>query len=586
MSHNLEQEGSVVKSFGLFPRPLVLCRPQKDKVRPRLELLETRALPSVTNVLVNNVAEDTSAQDTQSETSVALLPGGGVIAAFNDSEEFVGANHFTGYGVSTDGGTTFTDKGGLPTSSTGDGGDPSLAVDQVHGVTYFSTLSFTSVNRIQVFKSTDGGNTFAAPVNAFPGTPTFNQLDKDWLTVDNFAGKGQGAVYATTTSFGSTTSILFSRSFNQGKFFGPLHGHVIASGVVQGSNVVVGPDHSIYVFWLDQTSGSQIKMSKSTDFGTTFSTPTTVTTLKTTGGNGDLGLKGGFRTNTFPQAAVNPATGAIYLVVDDKGIAAGDRSDAYFTQSTDGGTTWSPLQRLNDDTTTNDQWFPAIAVTPDGSHVGVFWYDRRLDPTNNLIDRFGTIGTVSGSTVTFGANFRVTDTSFPVVIRQDPVIVSTYMGDYDQAVADNSFFYTTWGDNRLADHAHTHNPDVRLAKVPLTGPGAVPADLTHLLRSSETGGLAQTVASQSPLTRAVAVHSTPGADFDTGSGQPAAHALPLPRRAASVETVAVSLAGSPKTDLVSSSHDLPAGIRQAIQTHLIDQFWAISWGEDGSGWTW
>jgi hypothetical protein len=54
-------------------------------------------------------------------------------------------------------------------------------------------------------------------------------------------------------------------------------------------------------------------------------------------------------------------------------------------------------------------------VTPDGGHVGLFWYDRRLDPANNLIDRFGAIGTVSDHTVSFAPNFRVTDVSFPAI---------------------------------------------------------------------------------------------------------------------------------------------------------------------------
>ncbi len=118
---------------------------------------------------------------------------------------------------------------------------------------------------------------------------------------------------------------------------------------------------------------------------------------------------------------------------------------------------------MNDDATSNDQWQPAIAVTPDGADVGVFWYDRRLDPANSLIDRYGAIGTVSGSTVAFGANFRISDTSFPAVYGQDPVVNPSYMGDYDQAAADNNFFYTTWGDNRDTGQG----PNVRLAKIPI-----------------------------------------------------------------------------------------------------------------------
>src|SRR5262249_7342207 len=153
----------------------------------------------------------------------------------------------------------------------------------------------------------------------------------------------------------------------------------------------------------------------------------------------------------------------------DQANGSADRGDAFFTQSADGGATWSKPLRLNDDATPNDQWMPALAVTPDGSHLGVFWYDRRLDPANNLIDRFGAIGTASGPSVPCAATSRVPDVSFPPVVNQDPAFgpTSTYMGDYDQAAADNGFFYTTWGDNRLGDAFFAHQPDVRLAKVPV-----------------------------------------------------------------------------------------------------------------------
>src|SRR5262249_16261298 len=42
------------------------------------------------------------------------------------------------------------------------------------------------------------------------------------------------------------------------------------------------------------------------------------------------------------------------------------------------------------------------------------------------------------------------------------------MGDYDQAVADNSYFYTTWGDNRLSDAFFANQPDMRFAKIPIS----------------------------------------------------------------------------------------------------------------------
>jgi hypothetical protein len=188
--------------------------------------------------------------------------------------------------------------------------------------------------------------------------------------------------------------------------------------------------------------------------------------LATTGVNGDLGLGGGFRTNSFPHAVVNPVTGAIYVAFNNKG-AGTDSADIFFTQSRDFGTTWSAPVRVNDDSTTNDQWQPMLAVMPNGQNLFISFYDRRLDPANSLIDVFGTIGRISDGVVTFEPNFRITTGSFPVVIGQDPAVNAIYMGDYDQAVADDNFFYVTWGDNRLANPnfaAHTHQPDVRFAK--------------------------------------------------------------------------------------------------------------------------
>src|SRR5215471_7169137 len=103
------------------------------------------ATPPPTNVLVNNLAEDLGAQDTQSETTLVLGSGSNIVVGFNDSGSVVPpppTNHFTGYSLSTDGGLTFTDKGRLPASVNGDAGDPVLARDTSSGTIYFSTLTF------------------------------------------------------------------------------------------------------------------------------------------------------------------------------------------------------------------------------------------------------------------------------------------------------------------------------------------------------------------------------------------------------------------------------------------------------------
>jgi hypothetical protein len=71
------------------------------------------------------------------------------------------------------------------------------------------------------------------------------------------------------------------------------------------------------------------------------------------------------------------------------------------------------------------------------------------------------IGTVSSHTVTFAPNFRITDVSFRPAFGYDPVENPAYMSDYDMATADNNYFYTIWGDNRLADAFHANQRSSR-----------------------------------------------------------------------------------------------------------------------------
>jgi hypothetical protein len=413
-------------------------------------------LPSV-NVLVNNNNGFTTCDNsfTQSETSVVSFDNT-IIVGFNDSGSYAGGstNHFTGYTRSTDGGVTWTDGGTLPASANGDLGDPVLARDSSTGRIYFATLTFPpNDNVIQVFRSTDDGATFLAPINGAPGKT--GMQDKDWIAVDNFAGSGNGNVYLVERDFGAGSGVYFFRSTDGGATFGPSGGTFIVS-FGQGAFVTVSPNHFVHAYWYD---GASIKVRKSTDQGMSFGSAVTVVPFVTSGGsNGDLGLTGmpnggsisGFNTNRFPHVAVNPVSGNIYCAYNDKVTAADpDKSNIYFVQSTDGGASWSARTQVNDDGTTTDQWFPNVVVSPAGDRIGIFYYGRQDDTANNnLFKYYGRVGSISGATITFSPSAAVSDTqSFPEFGR-DSVVNSTYMGDYDQAYARAGTFDVVWSDNR------------------------------------------------------------------------------------------------------------------------------------------
>jgi hypothetical protein len=451
------------------------------KARLRVEQLEARNLLSVSaNAVVNNTAEDpsgTGANFTQSETATAVANDGSVITVFNDSEEnLVAGGHFTGFSRSTNGGGSFTDGDVLPNTTAGDAGDPVLAVNKSNGNIYFSTLPLNVSNKIQIYRSTNNGQSFSFLANAAPGFSASAFLDKDWMTVDNNSGTGQNNIYVSygDFAFGAVDQGIFlSRSTNGGTTWSKIKVTPTADNNAVGSNVEVGSDHAVYVAYVNQTtSPEQIKIRKSTSRGTSFGPVHIVANLKTTGGSQNAcGLD--FRTNAFPMMVTDPANSQnLYIVYNDAGQNAGDRCDIYFTQSNNGGTTWTTPVVLNSDSATGgtaDQWQPSIAITPDGTHLFVGWYDRRLSgPGNGNINREGVIGTISGSTVTFGGNFRIDDATtngspgFPEVFGTDAVVNSTYMGDYDQAAAsaDNTKFYDSWGDNRLGTA-----PDVFFASI-------------------------------------------------------------------------------------------------------------------------
>ncbi len=422
---------------------------------------------------INDPGADATAQDTQSETTVAAL-GSTVVVGFNDSGSFNGTNnHFTGFANSTDDGASYTDQGTLAPSPEGDAGDPVLTA--LSPTRFFmSTLSFRTGERVQVFKSGNAGATFGAPVNGTPGfTGSGDFQDKSWLTADTYSGTGHGNLYLCWTRFFGATGaqVKLTRSTNGGTSFGPSTGTLISNGG-QGCNVVVGPSHEVYAFYYrgtgpgGQTGNNKLFVRKSTDRGVSFGPEVQVADLQTTSVNGDLALNGGLRSNTFPQAAVNPVSGDIVAVYNDDTVAGdADNGNVLYVKSVDGGATWSAPVRVNDDGG-RDQFFPSVAISPTGGELMFGYYSRSHDPANVMFHRRarpGLMNTTTGAITLRPSAQLGPDT--PVVIGQDPVINETYMGDYDQIAANADAFFSSWADNRDPDAFHANQPDVFAARV-------------------------------------------------------------------------------------------------------------------------
>jgi hypothetical protein len=288
--------------------------------------------------------------------------------------------------------------------------------------------------------------------------------------VDTTRAASAGNLYLTWTNIGpfGFPQIASSRSTDGGTSFSPPVLISDPSEAAQGSEAAIGPGGVIYVAWW-RIFGAfpAIMVARSTDYGQTFSHPMVAAPIVPIGfysGN----MNGNFRTNSFPRIDVNPVNGNVYIVYASNPQNSPDGADVYVIRSTNRGATWSSPQRVNDDSTQNDQFFPAVAVNGLGT-AKVIWYDRRNSSANLGIDVYAATLLENSGSLQIGTNERVTTVNSPPAVGYDPLFGDTYMGDYIDmtppitSTGRGTDFLAAWGDTRrvvVTPGGRRHDQDV------------------------------------------------------------------------------------------------------------------------------
>jgi len=369
----------------------------------------------------------------------------------------------------------------------------------------FSAPFFSGVNSgISVSKSGDGGASWGGVVMAASKNGFFHLLDKPWMAVEPgpTANPADSIVHVTYTDFDFTfvspgcpgqfrTAIEYVRSTDGGATWSaPLIIEEVCGfdPLVQGSQVEVALADDVYVAWENYAGDfvtRDIRIKKSTNAGSPAVVPTfpvlPVTVTPVTPVGDSLVLQGRFRAFLDLQGLAvdrsnGPNSGNIYITWHDgsnlsvpEPLAASPSflgcggvfsflycfGDILLTTSVDEGASWSaPPVRINSDpiSLAVDQFMPAVEVDKNGA-VYVFYYDRRRDRRNFLIDTFLARSPNAGRT---WSDRRVTSTSFPPITgRQDLVVNDFYMGDYIGIATDSTQkragVVVSWGDNSLGD---------------------------------------------------------------------------------------------------------------------------------------
>lgn len=414
-------------------------------------------------------------QTAQNETTIAVNPSdaSNLVAGANDYRLFEPSeNRYDGSGGfyrSTNGGTTWM-AGFLPGLVLANldapgpyeaAGDPAVAAGPL-GVFWYANLAFNrsdNANSVAMSRSLNGGSTwtttFVIQTSAADGATLFN--DKEWVGAHP---SDSSTAYVTWTQFhtsptGRTRSspIVISKTTNGGtSWTAPTT--VSPFKFNQGSVVFVDGFGTVHVTYIAFSKGKNVvAYSRSSDGGNTFATKVlaTVNAIPSP-------LPGAtFRVNSFPAFALDGSS--LHVVWSNWN---GSDADVVYIRSTDGGTSWtSPVTVAGG---AGDQFFPWIAAK--GSKVFASWFDRAI-----ANDSYTTrLAASSDSGVSWSAAQALSSASSNV---QDgnafrfPTCVFSFIGDYSGiAVGSDGVAHPIWTDIRIGnDTATTADQDPYTASV-------------------------------------------------------------------------------------------------------------------------
>ncbi len=219
-----------------------------------------------------------------------------------------------------------------------------------------------------------------------------------------------GVAYLAFAGWGGTTTqsdIFFTESADGGRTWTtPIRVNNDVGGAAQSEPALaLDSSNNIYIVWTDARNGNNdVYSSKSTDGGMTFAANVRVNDVTTS-----------FQQD--PAIAVDPVDpNLVHVVWTDGRNTATTGPDIYYANSTDGGLSFNPSVRVNDDTGAAEQGQPAIAVAPDRS-VYVVWTDPRNVARGQ--DIYFSKSTDLGAT--WSANIIVNDDT-GAAAQQEPVI--------------------------------------------------------------------------------------------------------------------------------------------------------------------
>jgi hypothetical protein len=326
-------------------------------------------------------------------------------------------------------GWAFTDNAGVSWSFPGvlESGvfrsDPVLAANDVGNFFYLSLLqNFFD----DMWRSVDGGQSFFRIGSANGG-------DKQWFTIDNTNSSGHGFQYQFWSTDGNNFGgRQFSRSINGGSVW---QSPIFLPNTPRWGTPDVDADGNLFIGGVNLNT-NQVWSLRSSNAKIAAVTPTFSSVPVNMGGTV------GFSAPINPEGLV----GQIFLAADRSGSTTNNNvymissvqpfganlgSDVMFVRSTNGGLSYDPPRRINDDPINQNKWhwFGTLSVAPHG-RIDAVWLDSRNAANNTDSQLFYSYSLDGGNT--WSANVAVSEPFSPFIGYPN----QNKIGDYLTIVSD------------------------------------------------------------------------------------------------------------------------------------------------------
>jgi hypothetical protein len=364
--------------------------------------------------------------DAANEPSICVDPTNGnkISIGWRQFDNVASNFRQAGFGYSTNGGTKWISPGVLQSNVFRS--DPVLNSNNAGRFFYLSLLQNFSCD---LWRSLTGGQSWT---NIAPATGG----DKQWFAIDNTNSSGHGFQYQCWSTDGNNyNGRQFTRSTNGGLTW--MTPHNIPNSPAWGT-LDVDANGNLFIGGVNLESGEiwclRSINAKNGGVSPTFDQSTPV----------NLGG------NIVAGEPINPAglVGQIFLVADRSGTSTNNNvymltsvqpagstngSDVMFVRSTDGGGTFSPPRRINDDPVNHAKWhwFGTLSVAPNG-RIDAVWYDTRNAADNTTSQLFYSYSMDGGNT--WSPNVAVSNPFSPFVGYPNQAKI----GDYITVVSNNA----------------------------------------------------------------------------------------------------------------------------------------------------